>query len=79
MLLISLWKTMNCALYLRQYSNSQDGEHDFPNKHWTQYEAGFGDARGSYLLGLTHMHQLTYGGRQYRLRVNLMNFKDELR
>ena len=52
--------------------------YDFPNQNWSQYEAGFGDPDGSLWLGLRHMHQLT-NRRQFRLRVQLMDWEGETR
>uniref|UniRef100_A0A8D2LTQ1 Tenascin C n=1 Tax=Varanus komodoensis TaxID=61221 RepID=A0A8D2LTQ1_VARKO len=47
----------------------QDGAEDF-YRNWRTYEAGFGDPKGEFWLGLDNLHKITSQG-QYELRVDL--------
>uniref|UniRef100_A0ABM5F5H6 Tenascin isoform X1 n=1 Tax=Pogona vitticeps TaxID=103695 RepID=A0ABM5F5H6_9SAUR len=47
----------------------QDGSEDF-YRNWRTYEAGFGNPRGEFWLGLDKLHKITSQG-QYELRVDL--------
>ncbi|XP_042335085.1 tenascin isoform X3 [Sceloporus undulatus] len=47
----------------------QDGAEDF-YRNWRTYEAGFGDPKGEFWMGLDKLHKITSQG-QYELRVDL--------
>uniref|UniRef100_A0A8D0C2N4 Tenascin n=1 Tax=Salvator merianae TaxID=96440 RepID=A0A8D0C2N4_SALMN len=47
----------------------QNGEEDF-YKNWRTYEAGFGNPKGEFWMGLENLHKITSQG-QYELRVDL--------
>ena len=56
----------------------QDGSVNF-ERTWAEYKNGFGDLAGEHWLGNKYIHELTFNGRAYVLRIDLLDWEGQNR
>ena len=56
----------------------QDGSVNF-KRTWAEYKNGFGSLEGEHWLGNKYIHDLTFNGRAFDLRIDLADWEDQER
>ena len=60
------------------FQRRQDGSVNF-DRTWNDFRDGFGDLTGEHWLGNKYVHEMTFNGRAYDLRIDLADWEGEER